>query len=124
MTANEHNEVPCYLADSEVLHYLADSNSGPHKWNYNVSSLWHNGKKISTDLPHLGHLKPLQTVGLLLTTDGELHVYHDGQHTKKVASHLPVNHHLWGAVDVLGICIKIKSDLRSGELDVPIYLIS
>ena len=81
------------------------------------SSLWHNGRKISTDLPYLNNLKPHQTVGFLLTSDGQLHVYHDGQHTKKVATNLPVNHHLWGAVDVCGNCTKIKSELLSGELD-------
>ena len=35
----------------------------------------------------------------------------------KVASGLPVNNHLWGAVDVYGRCAKIKSELLSGELD-------
>ena len=35
----------------------------------------------------------------------------------KVASGLPVNNHLWGAVDVYGNCSKIKSELLSGELD-------
>ena len=35
----------------------------------------------------------------------------------KVASGLPVNNHLWGAVDVCWKCSKIKSELLSGELD-------
>ena len=35
----------------------------------------------------------------------------------KVASGLPVNNHLWGAVDVCGDSTKIKSELLSGELD-------
>ena len=97
--------------------------SGPHEWNYKWSSLYHNGREISTDLPDLAYLKPHQTVGLLLTSDGQLHVYHDGRHTKKVATNLPVNHHLWGAVDVRGVCTKIESELLSGELDgVCMYL--
>ena len=87
------------------------------------SSLYHNGRKIPTGLPDLEHLKRHQTVGLLLTSDGQLHVYHDGRHTKKVATNLPVNHHLWGAVDVCLNCTKIKSELLSGELDgVCMYL--
>ena len=100
-----------------VPHVLLGGGAGPHEWNYKWSSLWHNGKQISTDLPHLDFLKFHQTVGLLLTADGQLHVYHDGQHTKKVTTDLPANHHLWGTVDVYGDCTKIKSELLSGELD-------
>ena len=105
VTATLPNEVPSQLQ------------SGPHEWYYRWSSLWHNGNKISTDLPFIDDLKHHQTVGLLLTSDGQLHIYHDGRHTKKVATNLPVNHHLWGAVDVYGHCTKIKSELLSGELD-------
>ena len=102
---------------------LPDTNCGPHEWNYKWSSLFHNGKKISTDLPDLHYFKRHQTVGLLLTSDGQLHIYHDGRHTKKVATNVLVNHHLWGAVDVYGNCTKIKSELLSGELyGVCIYL--
>ena len=108
MTATLPNEVPPELPDS---------GSGPHEWYYMRTSLWHNGRTISTGLPYLHHLKRHQTVGLLLTSDGQLHVYNDGRHTKKVATNLPVNHHLWGAVDVFGDCAKIKSELLSGELD-------
>ena len=114
VTATLPNEVPSYLQYDD---------SGPHEWNYRELSLWHNGRIISTDLPDLDHLKCHQTVGLLLTSDGQLHVYNDGRHTKKVATNLPVNHHLWGAVDVYGDCTKIKSELLSGELDgVCMYL--
>ena len=108
VTATLPNVVPDLLPLSE---------SGPHEWNYRFTSLYHNGRVISTGLPGLDHLKRHQTVGLLLTSDGQLHVYHDGRHTKKVATNLPVNHHLWGAVDVIGRCTKIKSELLSGELD-------
>ena len=100
-----------------VPHYLPYTNSGPHEWNYAGSSLWHNGRVISTGLPDLNYLKHHQTVSFLLTSDGQLHIYHDGRHTKKVATNLPVNHHLWGAVDMGGYCTKIKSELLSGELD-------
>ena len=100
-----------------VPRYLPYDTSRSHEWNYAAPFLWHNRRKISTGLPNLNGLKRHQTVGLLLTSDGQLHVYHDGQHTKKVATNLPVNHHLWGAVDVFGNCTKIKSELLSGELD-------
>ena len=100
-----------------VPDFLQYDKSGPHEWNYKWLSLWHNGRKLATGLPRLNYLKPHQTVGLLLTSGGQLHVYHDGRHTKKVATDLPVNHHIWGAVDVYGSCTKIKSELLSGELD-------
>ena len=114
VTATLPNEVPVFL--------LTDT-SGQQEWNYDRSYLWHNGREISTGLPDLDHLKRHQSVGLLLTGDGQLHVYHDGRHTKKVATNLPVNHHLWGAVDVFANCTKIKSELLSCELDgVCMYL--
>ena len=108
---------------NEVPSFLPHDGSGPHEWNYRVTSLYHNGREILNYLPNLNHLVPHQTVGLLLTSDGQLHVYHDGRHTKKVATNLPVNHHLWGVVDVFYNCTKIKSELLSGELDgVCMYL--
>ena len=100
-----------------VPSYLQGCFSERHEWNYISTSLYHNGREISTGLPHLDYLKRHQTVGVLLTSDGQLHVYHDGKHAKKVATNLSVNHHLWGAVDVYGKCTKIKSELLSGELD-------
>ena len=42
----------------------------------------------------------------------------------KVASGLPVNDHLWGAVDVFANCTKIKSELLSGELDGIAFMLS
>ena len=42
----------------------------------------------------------------------------------KVASGLPVNDHLWGAVNVIGDCTKIKSKLLSGELDGIAFVLS
>ena len=59
--------------------------SGPHEWNYADTSLWHNGRELSSGLPNLGYLKPLLRVGLLLTASGDLHVFFDRRHVKKVA---------------------------------------
>ena len=105
------------ILPNEVPDVLPISGSGPHEWNYAGSSLWHNRREISTGLPNLDYLKCYQTVGFLLTSDGQLHVYNNGRHTMKVATKLPVNHYLWGAVDVCYNCTKIKSELVSGELD-------
>ena len=64
---------------------LPSIGSGPHEWNYGGTSLWHNERKLSSDLPNLDNLKPQQRVGLLLTASGDLHVFFDRRHVKKVA---------------------------------------
>ena len=59
--------------------------SGPHEWYYRGTSLYHNERKLSSGLPNLYNLKPQQRVGLLLTASGDLHVFIDRRHLKKVA---------------------------------------
>ena len=101
-----------------VPEYLPLNDAGPHEWYYTGQSLRHDGS--STKFPHLPSLRELsthQTVGLLISTNGQLHVYIDGRHSECIASGLPVNKPLFGAVDVCGKCIKIKSEFLSGELD-------
>ena len=70
----------------EVPHYLLGSDSGPQEWNYVGTGLYHNGRALCSDLPNLWNLRPDQGVGLLLTASGDLHVFLDGRHVKKVAS--------------------------------------
>ena len=97
---------------------LSGAGAGPHEWYYSGQSLWHDGSY--TKFPHLPSLDELsthQTVGLLISTNGQLHVYIDGRHSECIASGLPVNKPLFGAVDVYGKCTKIKSEFLSGELD-------
>ena len=65
--------------------YLPGTESGPHEWNYGGTSLWHKGRELSSDLPNLHVLKPHQRVGLLLTASGDLHVFINRRHVKKVA---------------------------------------
>ena len=101
-----------------VPYILPLDDAGPHEWNYYDQSLYHNGSY--TNFPHLPSLRELsthQTVGLLISTNGQLHVYIDGRHSECIASGLPVNKPLFGAVDVHGTCTKIKSEFLSGELD-------
>ena len=64
---------------------LPSNQSGPHEWYYEYISLWHNGRELSSGLPYLNNLKPQQRVGLLLTASGDLHVFFDRRHVKKVA---------------------------------------
>ena len=105
------------LPDS-VPDYLPISGTGVHEWNYRHRTLYHNGSR--SEFPHLPSLDDLttnQSVGLLVTTNGQLHLYLDGRHVQEVATGLPVMTPLWGAVDVFGICTKIKSEILSGELE-------
>ena len=101
----------------ELFFSLFGPSTGPHNWEYIESSLYHNGKKLVSGLPDLCGLDINQKVGLLLSPDGDLHVYLDGRHITKAASGLPVNQPLWGLVNVYSNCSKIKSELLSGEWD-------
>ena len=60
--------------------------TGPQEWYYEGTELFHNGRELCSDLPNLRNLSPHQRVGLLLTASGDLHVFLDGRHVKKVAS--------------------------------------
>ena len=103
---------------NSVPDVLPLSGAGRHEWNYYNRSLCHNGS--SSDFPHLPSLNDLttnQSVGLLVTTNGQLHLYLDGRHVQDVATGLPVTTPLWGGVDVHGTCTKIKSEILSGELE-------
>ena len=105
------------LPDS-VPHELPLSDAGGHEWNYVFRSLYHNGSHSGfPHLPSLHYLTANQSVGLLVTTNGQLHLYLDGRHVQEVATGLPVNIPLWGAVDVYGRYTKIKSEILSGELE-------
>ena len=95
---------------------LPYDDAGP-QWNYRARTLHHDKhKKEFPNLPSLLHLTPGQTVGLLVTSNGQLHLFLDGQHHKKIATGLPVDTPLWGAADVYGNCTEIESELLSCEL--------
>ena len=106
----------------EVPSDLYGVDTGPQDWYYMWDRIWNNGKQCSPELPNINTLNTNQTIGLLISSDTKLHVYLDGHHLTTVSG-LPVDSHLWGAVDVYGHCTKIKSELLSGELDgVCMYL--
>ena len=100
----------------EVPSYLTGVTTGPQDWHYGGKWIWKNGTECSPELPNTTKLHTNQAIGLLISSDAHLHLYINGHHTTTVSG-LPVNHHLWGAVDVKGNCTKIKSELLSGELD-------
>ena len=107
MTATLPDKVPSVLYG--VL-------TGPQDWYYIGRRIWNNRKTCSPELSDIYNLNTNQAIGLLVSSDGRLHVYIDGRHITTVSG-LPVDSHLWGAVNVFGRCTKIKSELLSGELD-------
>ena len=70
----------------EVPYSLPWSDSAPQEWYYVGTVVWHNMRELCSDLPNLRDLRPHQRVGLLLTASGDLHVFLNGRHVKKVAS--------------------------------------
>ena len=66
---------------------------------------------------YCGGLSSGGTVGLLVTTSGDLYQYWNGRSGQRVGTGLPVNDHLFGVADVFGNCSKIKSEMLSGKLD-------
>ena len=109
--------VTATLPDS-VPSWLPVFDTTTDMWTYDGRSLYHNGMETEfPDLLHLHHLFTDQTVGLLITIHGDLHLYINGHHAEKIATGLPVKDKpLWGAVDALGSCTKVKSEVLSGEL--------
>lgn len=115
MTTTLPEKVPQFLPTTKKM---TGADAGAHEWNYRHISMYHNGSR--NDFPHLPSLHELsthKTLGLLLSHDGQLHMYINGHHLGCIATELPVHKPLFGAVDVCFHCTKIKSEILSGELD-------
>jgi len=69
-------------------------------------------KGICLDIRNLG---VGESVGLLVTRDGDLHLFVDGKHREMVWNRLPTDQPLWGAADVYANCTKIKADMLCGK---------
>ena len=97
---------------------LYGHDAGPDQWYYSYQSLCHNRRGTEfPDLPYLNVLRAQQRVGIQITENGELNIFIDGNYKKTVATGLPVHQAIFGVVDVVGKCTKIKSEILSGELD-------
>ena len=102
----------------QVPHYLPLSEAGSDEWYYEGQSLHQNRKE--TDFPHLPSTHGLRTeerVAIQITDTGKMNIFFNGKFSETIASGLPTDTHLYGAVDVCYHCSKIKSELLSGELD-------
>ena len=54
-----------------------------------------------------------RSAALLLTENGNLHLYCDGVYVRRLQTGLPVDKPLYGGVDVLGDCVQLKSEILS-----------
>ena len=92
---------------------LSLTDGGSDEWFYFGKRLYHNHSYTEfPNIPSLDDLSVHQKIGLLISTNGQLHVFSDKQHMECVATGLPVNTPLWGVVD-----FRFKSEMLSGELD-------
>ena len=110
VTATLPDQVPRYLPPL--------GGAGSDEWYYEGQTLYHNRKQ--TDFPHLPSTHDLRTgerVAIQISDTGKMNIFFNGKFSETIASGLPTDTHLYGAVDVLGDCSKIKSELLSGELD-------
>ena len=95
---------------------LPNDRAGPHQWICFGRFIYHNRQSSEfEECPNLHALTPGQSVGLLVTPNGQLHLFLDGKYCLEIATGLPVDTPLWGAADVFGRCTKIKSEIMSGE---------
>ena len=103
-----------------TLHLIyRECQASSNEWLYCGNQLLHNRR--ATPFPHLPSLDDRPSVGfsvgLLIDNTGALHIFFNGMSSKRLATGLPINKHLWGVVDVGGNCSKIKSEMLSGKLD-------
>ena len=93
-------------------------------WILDSNTVHHNGKKREVKVD-LDYLREGQTVGCMVSREGELHVYIDGVDNGIVRTGLPTHEPFWGVADVYGCTTKIQ--LVSGEwllsIAVSMYLI-
>jgi len=83
-------------------------------WRLIGIEICHNGQEKTVSI-NLVELHVRQSVGLLVTRGGDLHLFVDGKHREMVWSGLPTDQPLWGAADVCGQCTKIKADILCGK---------
>ena len=102
-----------------VPSYLPITVAGSDAWYYYDNRLYHNQSYTEfPNIPSLHNLSIQQNIGVQISSNGQLHLFIDGKHMDCVATDLPVNKPLWGAVDVSCRCTEIKSEMLSGELDI------
>ena len=82
-------------------------------WILDCNTVYHNGKRRKLKV-NLDSLREGQTVGCMVSREGELHVYIDGVDKGIVWTRLPTHKPFWGVADVFGSTTKIQL-VSSGE---------
>ena len=97
-----------------ALKWIRDSDY----WILDCTTVYHNdeegGKTKRVLKVNLNLLREGQTIGCMVSREGELHVYIDGVDRGIVWTGLPTHKPFWGVVDVYGPTKKIQL-LSSGE---------
>ena len=110
--------VTATLPDQVPFCLQPNGEAGSNEWYYEDQSLHHNRKRtVFRHLPSLNRLKTGEQVGIHISDKGKMNIFFNGKFSETIASDLPTDTHLYGAVDMYGPCSKIKSELLSGELD-------
>ena len=87
------------------------------EWYYWGNTFYHD--HVCTDyyhLPSLHESKIGNKVGILITANGQLHLFLNGKNAATLATGLPVHKSLFGVIHVFDTCSKIKSEILSGKL--------
>ena len=88
-------------------------------WILFIDAVRHNGEERELKL-NLNSLKVGQTVGCMVSREGELHVYIDGVDKSVVWTGLPTHKPFWGVADVFGRTKKIQIISREWLLSIAI----
>ena len=109
VTTTLPDEVP-YVID-------VDSASG-QEWYYWENIFFHNQSYTYYSLlPNHYDSKVGNTIGILITTNGQFHLFFNGKSVAKLATLLPLHKSLFGVIHVYSRCSKIKSEILIGELN-------
>lgn len=102
---------------SDILDGLHRGDVGLHEWIYDCQTI-HTKKQryYSPDLTPLCDLTADQSVGFLVTHNGQLHLFLNDEHCCEVTTGLPTDTPLWGMAEVHARCTKIKSEILIGKL--------
>lgn len=102
----------------EVPYVISVDLASDQEWYYWGNTFFHNRSSTNSSLlPYHYDSRVGNKIGILITTDGQFHLFFNGKRVAKLATGLPVHKLLFGAVHVYSRCSKIKSEILSGELN-------
>ena len=99
--------------DISIPRYILKWDYHSDYWILDEDTVYHNGVTRNFKV-NLWSLREGQTVGCMVSREGELHVYIDGVNKGIVLTGLPTHKPFWGVADVFGRTKRIKL-VSSGE---------